>query len=259
MKRIIFALVSLVTLCSVPSHGREYEPTLVDGRLWVVAGYKISGYDQWHLPVYEECKHYVEVIGDTIVDGTLCKKMGKWYEGDSKKDFFVAREDCKNRKLYSSGFGSDLLCPTYDFALSKGDIVKRFIDDVQNFEEIDEQFEVTADEIIMAQSKEWRRLTLNSSFYWVEGIGSGSSLMQLTLLPTAAGRGFSQQLSLIECRQDGEVIFTREDFDAEPCGVEDVEFVKTENPKTYDIMGRSVETTVPGQLYIRAGRKFIAR
>ena len=256
MKRIIFALVSLVMLCSLPSHGREYEPTLVDGRCWLFKDYIFSGYDIYHFPEYEEVVGRIEVVGDTIVDGLSCKRMDYWRDGRFMR-IFLAREDLENRRLYSTFISRDFLYPTYDFAHSKGETVNSFdADNNSLYENIDRQYTITADDLIIANSKEWRRLTIDSTFHWVEGIGGLDYFGQLTLFPQS---GALASNTFLECRQDGEVIFTREDFDAEPCGVESVVAVEAECAKTYDIMGRSVETTVPGQLYTRNGHKFIAR
>ena len=67
----------------------------------------------------------------------------------------------------------------------------------------------------------------------------------------------------VSCEEDGEVIFTMDDFDKEPItdgihGVE-VNIPLLKHGKTYDLQGREVTTPQLGRIYIRDGRKFMAK
>ena len=64
-----------------------------------------------------------------------------------------------------------------------------------------------------------------------------------------------------ECIEDGEVIFSFADFGdpASVRGVGDDSSVGLNEDTIYDVMGRRVDATVPGSVYIRGGKKFVAR
>lgn len=255
MKTLLALFSAIMILCPLAMSGREYEPTLVNGRTWIISTQVLTGYDEWHLPKYANTRGYIEIKKDTIVNNVLCKSMSYRIERDSLEATFLAKEDLINGKLYSNLYSGNILYPTYDFGLTVGGEIDTFIYDGELFVNYNYKACVTKDELIRVRGKEWRRLE-TSIGYWVEGIGTLSVLEQLTNF-IQSGPGPSS--SLLEVRQDGEVIFTAEDFNAEPCGINDIVVETETDGPIYDTMGRRVETTQPGHLYIRNGRKFIAR
>lgn len=257
MKKLLALFFAIIILSAITMTGREYEPTLVNGRTWVISTEVFIGYNEWHFPEYAKVRGYIEIQNDTIVNGLPCKIMSYRLDIDGYDKTFLAREDCQTRKLYSGlGTCDTLLYPTYDFSAKVNEKLETFTYDglLRPFEGYSQY--ITNDDLIRVRGKEWHRLTIDNNGYWVEGIGSPGNTAQLTDF-IQSGPGPSS--SLIEVQQDGEVIFTAEDFNAEPCGVDDVVVETEAEGPIYDTMGRQVETPQPGQLYIRNGRKFIAR
>lgn len=62
-----------------------------------------------------------------------------------------------------------------------------------------------------------------------------------------------------ECIEDGETIFTLEDFN-KTSSVNCITDTKSDAAAvTYDVMGRKVTSLEPGSVYIRGGKTFVAR
>lgn len=96
---------------------------------------------------------------------------------------------------------------------------------------------------------------MNKSFSWVEGVGAADSNAWISLMPE------DHKYKLIDCRQDGEVIFTANDFSIPSTmksSINEIAANKSENGAIYDLQGRRVANPGKG-LYIIDGRKTLIR
>ena len=86
---------------------------------------------------------------------------------------------------------------------------------------------------------------------WVEGIGAPDAQSWLMEMPA------DYDLRMIDCRQDGEVIFTAEDF-THQSGIREVSADGTNRAGAYDLQGRRVDHPTRG-LYIINGKKTLLK
>ena len=86
---------------------------------------------------------------------------------------------------------------------------------------------------------------------WVEGVGAPDARSWATHMPA------DYDLRMIECRQDGEVIFTAEDF-THQSGIREVNADGAKRAGTYDLQGRRVDHPTRG-LYIINGKKTLLK
>ena len=131
-------------------------------------------------------------------------------------------------------------------------------------------FEILNVETINVCGIERRKLTLwrNRSValgYWVEGIGANTNDFYITLsnpfISTSTGTYWS---GIVKCFQDGECIFTADDFLTSTDGIKDVEVSEkdatlSEDAPLYDLSGRKVTGRPRSGIYIKGGRKFLVK
>ncbi|MDE6223004.1 MAG: leucine-rich repeat domain-containing protein [Muribaculaceae bacterium] len=86
---------------------------------------------------------------------------------------------------------------------------------------------------------------------WVEGVGAPDARSWATQMP----EGYD--LRMIDCRQDGEVIFTAEDF-THQSGIREVSADSAKRAGAYDLQGRRVDHPTRG-LYIINGKKTLLK
>lgn len=96
----------------------------------------------------------------------------------------------------------------------------------------------------------------------VEGIGSSRGGFGYIKFPEADNGVHYHAPKVLEIYDDGELIFTYEDFfkGLKDAHVKDIQYERTirDNSSIYDIYGNIVSSTQPGSIYIRNGKKFIA-
>lgn len=85
---------------------------------------------------------------------------------------------------------------------------------------------------------------------WIEGMGSYAGLVNNMFGPNLGGD------YLLDVTHNGEIVF-KGDYSAVELLRSDIP--ESENAPIYDIMGRVVKETVPGSVYIRGGKKFVAK
>lgn len=91
--------------------------------------------------------------------------------------------------------------------------------------------------------------------YWVEGIGSSKEFfMTVSIVPTHL---HFPSAVMLACYENGECIFTQEDFDSLPTAVDNVTKTTQENTPTYDVNGRRMIQPYKGKAYIKDGRKYL--
>ncbi len=87
---------------------------------------------------------------------------------------------------------------------------------------------------------------------WVDGVGAPDSRSWAVVMPEDF-----QTLRMIDCRQDGEVIFSAEDFTYQS-GIREVNADAARSSAAYDLQGRRVANPTRG-LYILNGKKQLIR
>ena len=202
-----------------------------------------------------ETDYSLSVVGDTIVEGLECKKMkkvtdaaGEAYINDTT---FVFYENNVGQVFIVEG--KYLTC-VMDFDYLEGEWVFDMIDEFPAFsmkpflKEIDK---------VSVNGVERKRYKFDCK-YIVEGIGCSRYIFW------AENNDWDEsqtEVTLESVYENGECIFTKEDFMAPPSANESVtaETVRPADDTIYDLMGRRVVKPQPGTIYIRNGQKFILR
>lgn len=260
MKHIKLILISLV--CVIATTAKAQESTsqgkfFEDGKSWLWAGYRLK------YPGGTEQFFWTEtVVGDTIVAGRVAKKI--LVEDEDEERYVVGWED--NGVIYGYGNpeGTDSICfyPTMNFNLHVGDSTYVKFTSSGNPVFV---AEVVNEEVINVCGIERRKLTLQTEDgyigYWVEGIGANT--YDFYLIPvyySSMGYGYH----LVKCFQNGECIFTEDDFLTSTDGIKDVEVSEkdatlSEDAQLYDLSGRKVTGTPRSGIYIKGGRKVLVK
>lgn len=186
------------------------------------------------------------ISGDTIIDGTKCKKA-HYCEWDGKEyGVWPKLEEDGKVYFFSEKNGR---CLMMDFNMSVGDVY-----DANN----GHTYSVAAKDSIEVRGVKRSRLTImhNGDFagYWVEGIGSSCDDARLTPKESSWG----ETCYIYECYDNGELIFTMRDFEAPTVtGISVVETDKNADGKIYDVNGIRIDTPQKGRIYIQNGKKFV--
>jgi len=234
----------------------ETLPILCDGRSWIWD----SGLGNIDDGVGDDYRHiliYSEVVGDTIVDGMTLKKIDR--RSDSPQLYvgyllmkeeagvlYQYQEDIEWPEELKEYYRAPGLYPVLDMNMQEGDK--------------SENVSVKKVDFIEDSAGNMRKCIILSDIddaYWVEGIGLSRDLYVLT--PSQFPRPTCGPEKMLECRQNGEIIFTEEDFKRPTAGVEDI-YTDDKDPADesyYDLRGYSVRTAEPGCIYIHKGKKTV--
>ena len=223
----------------------EMMKSIVDGREW---HYSVSRWGKG----YRYSAFTIKVMGDTILEGLSCKKIAKFCQQPNE----LYRDTCY--VVYENDYGQvfkvdgkHLFCVLrFDYLLNQH--VTDFMDFPDNFDPILKEIDnITINGITR------KRYYFNGK-YQVEGIGTdfyedGYVDDDKSYIIT--------RITLESVYENGECIFTKEDFMAPPSAIESVtaETVRHADDTIYDLMGRRVDKPQPGTIYIRNGQKFILR
>lgn len=216
----------------------EYKPMLMEGKSWTV----------WHLyHVNKEETLTYTVSGDTIVDGRTCKRIiVEPLEKDYKYSVAAYEED---GKLYAYQFSSDgkpvLLL---DFSKNVGD----------------EQFyrgnKVESVDYITVNGVTRKRILFASSHSetpcWVEGIGANYDCWATNIARPSNGSVYY----LLECRENGELVFSQSDFGVTMSvgSVRQDNKAKKDGAK-YSLGGIRLSSASNCPVYIQGGKKYVNR
>lgn len=235
----------------------ETLPILCDGRSWVWD----SGMMDIDKLVGDDYRHYLiysEVVGDTIVDGMTLKKIERRTDSPTlhvgyllmKEEagvLYEYQEDIEWPEELKEYYRAPGLYPILDMSMREGDKSG----DVS----------VTKVDFVEDSAGNMRkRIILNNidDAYWVEGIGLSRDLYVLT--PSQFPRPTCGPAKMLECRQDGELIFTEDDFKKPSAGIGDIQPDDHDagDDAFYDLNGNKAIYTEPGRIYIHKGRKTIS-
>lgn len=155
----------------------------------------------------------------------------------------VLRCNRKDRKVYSYHEEGDVLY--LDFSLHEGDCVTG-----------NPEFVVTNEETFEAKNRQYRRLVLNG-YVWVEGIGCRNAFEIIPEMGIELAPPYILEDYMVECYDNGELIFTKDDFYNTTTGIENVTAEDQKNADVYSISGVKIAKPEKG-MYIQNKRKYIA-
>ena len=134
----------------------------------------------------------------------------------------------------------------------------------------DGSFLINHIDTISVDGREYRRFFYSRgnallAMPWVEGIGPLTTYpLENTKNPSSVVNSWQPHVSSVY--DEDKCIFTFQDFLFSPlpweggAGVEEIEVEETmEDSRMFDLMGREIRSPLPGTVYIRNGKKFIAR
>lgn len=226
------------------AEAQEYRPMLTDGKEWhCFRRVALSDVD-WD--PNGEWTYTIKVVGDSLINGVAYKKMCREYtqdvpSGESICTYFAAIE--KDRKVYSYHEEGDVLY--LDFSLHEGDCVTG-----------NPEFVVTNEETFEAKNRQYRRLVLNG-YVWVEGIGCRNAFEIIPEMGIELAPPYILEDYMVECYDNGELIFTKDDFYNTTTGIENVTAEDQKNADVYSISGVKIAKPEKG-MYIQNKRKYIA-
>ncbi len=226
------------------AEAQEYRPMLTDGKEWhCFRRVALSDVD-WD--PNGEWTYTIKVVGDSLINGVAYKKMCREYiqdvpSGESRCTYFAAIE--KDRKVYSYHEEGDVLY--LDFSLHEGDCVTG-----------NPEFVVTNEETFEAKNRQYRRLVLNG-YVWVEGIGCRNAFEIIPEMGIELAPPYILEDYMVECYDNGELIFTKDDFYNTTTGIENVTAEDQKNADVYSISGVKIAKPEKG-MYIQNKRKYIA-
>lgn len=212
----------------------SYDPWMPD-EMNNTSKYIVKGDMEYeHIP----CRNIEILNSDNILVNSVpgCDSKGKVYRYDG--------EVCRLRLALDFNLKIGDVASPFDVLSEVIDIDEITVNDIQYkriiFKGVDQKYSNGDDSI-------WR--------YWVEGIGeSNGNIMYPQPMPS-----FWQERT-DECMINGVPIFTYADFSIQSSikGLSDLE-PDSDYRITYDVMGRQIKETVPGSIYIRGGKKFVAK
>lgn len=242
-KGLLFILINLLPSLSF---GQEICRTfLEEGKVWTYHYYNdMTGKD-----FYESKK----VNGDTIIGGMNYKKIIDVATGNYR---YGMRED--GRKVYCiyANYESNGEKLIYDFGLNVGDTFMLY--DADETVDPSSWATVVYVDTITVGNRAFRvmdvrpnNMTYNSN-WWVEGIGGMHGIASSSLLP-------GNYYTFSSCQLGGETILMHKDV--RTVGIRDqYNYYKAlSNGYFYDLQGRRVDSPSRRGVYIRDGRKYIAR
>ena len=259
--------------------GLAYHPFLKEGKVWKCQSTEITSEENAdYVASYTQTTVYgLRLQGDTVVNGLAYKRMYKdveyvdrtlrWassedaethqhWEGGTTRCKELWREQDQKVYVYHPSRGEEQLL--YDFSLTPGEtaVVGGIPTTVKQTDALEassglefRRFRV----LIYGEDDGWDRV-------WVEGIGHPAGPMQVWGAEVNDGSTHT----LLSVYEDGECVFTQEDFNAPSSDITDA--IATPQPSSprqsssvYDLQGRKAGGCPAKGLYIRNGKKYVLK
>lgn len=250
MKKLL--LIIFAFFC-INANAQEYKPMFTDGKMWIYSTAIIGK----ELQVLSPSTSTAVVCGDTIVGGRTCKKLCyREYDEDATKKAFAYNwaiyEESGRVYVWDLDVSPESFSLMLDFNMEKGYITEDGLDKVKY------------KDVVNVWGEERSRIVFGSKdakgipMVWVEGVGSSiDSYFTKLFIPTG---GIALRY-LLECYENGRLIFTRDDFTKNlPTGVAaNVADVPNADTRTFDLSGRRIYSPKSGEIYIKSGEKHIAQ
>ena len=241
MRKILFIIIALTAVLHATA--QSYLPILQDGKEWLFQ-LEIRSYEAPYSPVTKQLREWID--GDTIVGDVRYWKHYREdvaYQSTETQTYRqLLRED--GQKVYAKSMDNEaeetLL---YDFGIGVG-------------ERFNDLLTVDGTDVVCAYGSNLKRIDFGQ-VKWVEGVGSSHSL----------SNPYGQMLSdgitrrLLECRVDGQCIFTQQDFLSAPVvtGINGASTVRHDKQPIYDLQGRRLPQQPQRGMFIKDGKKVMGR
>jgi uncharacterized protein YegP (UPF0339 family) len=284
MKQKQFFLLAIVlfgTMTISAQAPSDYHPFLKEGKVWncqitertteysgaamvsylqtTVFGLRIDGDIEFDGQTYKRFYRDTISVERILIDAdpeNVAESLPK-YEfrkggGTALNEEFLREEDGKIF-IYWPPRGTELLL--YDFSLAEGEGTSGNYAGGSS---------LTVDKIetIRAQEQEFRRFLLSSSYrnnlFWIEGVGHPCGPFRAYGNEVTDGREYT----LLSVYEDGECIFTKDDFNAQAIGTNGIESTRKNSlalrdDAIFDLQGHQLKTVPEKGVYIRGGKIFV--
>ena len=227
--RWIFLFLSLFFVTA--NWANDNDPILKEGKSWKVLVQHWPGEDYY-------CTYVVQ--GDTVVGNRQCKKVILSHPFKGEVDVITLAAFEEDNKLYGfSEKGEPALM--LDFNLKVGDPL--FIND-----------KVLSVDYITIKGIQRRCLKILDGWYWIEGIGTtyGIWLGEISVM-------IGEERTLIECSDNGKVIFDRDEFFNDVNGINSPCSNQTRQGDNYTIDGIKCPRPSTNKIMIKGNKKFLMK
>lgn len=196
MKNIMLLTIMLFFSTANIFCQEAYKSLLTKGKIWEVVTTNTNPTD------CEDRVSYITLYGDTIVGGHACKIL--LHTNDEYTWKSVLMED--NKTIYHYDESAKMFLPLMDFNLHEGD-------------KVGDWGCILWEDYVEVNNISHRRLAIGYEdkaplAYWVEGIGASKDYW-ITLFDKHIG----EYSYMTECMENGECIFTQEDFSKDSCQI----------------------------------------
>lgn len=253
MKKIIlFIALAMSTLFSVAQTAdSDYHPFLKDGKVW---NYLYRDVNVWEQSEKTELHSYL-LDGDMTIGDKNYKKMFR-VTPDGTEFYCALREENRRVLMHVDDAEEDMLL--YDFNFASGD---SYIVNYHNVEFIDSEVMRFHDKpFTIYHYKYWLYEPLNGNFLdIVEGVGTRKGWNINECFREFPTNGIYQVEDFMSCYEDGECIFTIEDFDVVQTDIKSVNHSQERTSDIYTLQGQRVESVPRKGVYIQNGKKVVIK
>ena len=258
MRRIVLLAITMMMAAGMQanmvSQEIAYHSMLKDGKLWRVLYHDVVNTGNGaEFPVYEIS---LVLRGDTLIDGLTYYKMYRESENGATLEGCF-REEGKKMYRVLKGTIEPKLWMDFDVTVSSKE------------ECYWQDGEFTCNEVdtIVVNGNYFRRFTFaqtdaQQEIQWVEGVGSLWSPLE----PFGHLLNDGKKYELIACYEDGECIFTAEDFKTQAYqdditdGIKEPTARLSAHPSAfYDLQGRRLTTQPRCGIYVKDGKKVVVK
>lgn len=241
--RLLFMLFAL--LIGKCAKAQEYLPLLTEGKVWHCV-WKINGSF-----VSDGVWPYTVIVsGDSLINDKTYKRLIAEFtdsvpriSGWTKQMCYTAYEENKCVYIYDeyNKYGGDE--KILDFNLHKGDVAREYGNVVKEEDYVD------------AYGVIRKRLNIDADAIWVEGVGCNTDW---GFIPNKEVP-FDIELYLLDCYENGKLIFTKDDFNKMSTGVKQI-YSSCDEKETmlYDLSGKPLQKPSRG-VYIKKDHKVLQR
>ena len=235
-------IIALLAICPIRMIGQTtYLPVLSEGKSWLV---ELISDDS------ESVTSILQVSGDTIVNDRVCKKISITKTGEYQPEkFAIACE--QDGKVWNVVDG------TFNLLFDMGWENKDHASDLGIVRKVD---------VITVNGTSRKRLMIDSGvdgdymgylYYVVEGVGLSTDYFIDAL---GIGSGV-QRYRMLSCRENGEEIFTADDFKQKTSGITEITADNADPAKAemYDLQGHKVAQPAQPGIYIHQGKKVVVK
>ena len=189
MKKVILFAILLFVSKEYGFCEEVYKPLLTDEKSWKVVTTNTCPID------HNEKVSCIEILGDTIVNGHVCKVLVHYNDEYTNKTVLMEED----KIIYHYDESTKTFLPMMNFNLHEGD-------------QVGDWGRVLCEDYVDVNNINYRRLAIGYEeqkplAYWVEGIGASKDYW---ITPFDKHIGDYSYMS--ECGENGKVVFTQDDF-----------------------------------------------